>query len=104
MALQITDESIEDLLTNNKTVVIDFYADWCGPCKMLGPIVDELSSEVSDVSIGKLDISNNADSTTKYGVTSIPTIIFFTNGVEVHRIKGVISKAALKKKIDEING
>jgi len=102
MGLEITDANIDGLLSSNRIVIIDFYANWCGPCKMLAPIIDELASEITDVTIGKLNVSDNLLSSNKYEITGIPCIIFFKDGVEVFRMKGIASKAALKKKIEEV--
>lgn len=101
MALEITDGNLNEVLTQNEITVVDFWAEWCGPCRMMGPIVDQLAEE-SDVAVGKLDVSANGVAAQKYMVTSIPTIIFFKNGEEAHRIKGVTSKAALKAQIEAL--
>ena len=100
MALEINDANLEEVLSTNELVVVDFWAAWCGPCRMLGPIVDELANEITDVAIGKVDVESNAVASTKYGITSIPCLIFFKDGKEVDRHKGVLSKAALKAKIE----
>jgi thioredoxin 1 len=101
MALEITDANLEEVLAQNKITVIDFWAEWCGPCRMMGPVIDELAME-TDAAVGKLDISANGVATQKFMVTSIPTIIFFKDGEEVKRIKGVTSKVHLKAQIDEL--
>jgi thioredoxin 1 len=102
MALEITDQSIDEVLSQNEITVIDFWADWCGPCKMLGPIINQLSEENQDVVIGKLDVMANQSSAAKYGITGIPCIIFFKNGEEVSRVKGVLPKSSLQEKINEL--
>lgn len=104
MGLQITDANIDELLLNSSIMMVDFYADWCGPCKMLAPIIDELATEITDVTIGKLNVTDNILSSNKYEITGIPCIIFFKDGVEVLRMKGATSKAILKKKIEEVKG
>jgi thioredoxin 1 len=100
MALEITDANLKEVLSTNELAVVDFWAPWCGPCRMLGPIVDELSTEITDVAIGKVNVESNAVASTEYGITSIPCLIFFKGGVEVDRVKGVLSKAGLKSKIE----
>lgn len=102
MALKITDQNIDTVLSESKIAVIDFWADWCGPCRMLGPVIEQLSTDNSDVAVGKLDIMANKDSAEKYMITGIPCVVFFKDGVEVSRIKGVLPKQVLQGKIDEL--
>ena len=104
MALEIKDSTIDAVLGEKEITVIDFWASWCGPCKMIGPIIDELSSENSDVTIGKVDVTDNVESAQKYMITGIPCIVFFKNGEEVHRIKGVVAKKILQEKINSLKG
>jgi thioredoxin 1 len=101
MALEITDQNIGEVLTSEKLVVMDFWAAWCGPCRMIGPIINELANDNTDVIIGKVDVTSNPESSAKYGVTSIPTIIFLKDGAEVYRQKGAVPKSALQSVIDE---
>jgi thioredoxin 1 len=102
MALEITDQSIDEVLSQNEITVIDFWAEWCGPCKMLGPVIDQLSLDNPDIVIGKLDVMSNELTSRKYDITGIPCVIFFKNGEEVNRIKGVLPKSALQEKINEL--
>jgi thioredoxin 1 len=102
MALEITDQSIDEVLSQNEITVIDFSADWCGPCKMLGPVIDQLSLDNPDIVIGKLDVMSNELTSRKYDITGIPCVIFFKNGEEVDRVKGVLPKSALQEKINEL--
>jgi thioredoxin 1 len=102
MALQITDSNFDEMLLQKEITVVDFWAEWCGPCRMLGPVVDELAEELVDISIGKLNVSDNGVSAQKYGIVGIPCIIFFKNGEEVDRLKGVVSKSVLKQKIESL--
>lgn len=102
MALEITDKNLNEVLTQNKITVIDFWAEWCGPCRMIGPVIDQLASEETDVTVGKLNVDGNPESSLRFMVSSIPTIIFFKDGEEVKRIKGVTSKTALKAQIEEL--
>lgn len=80
-------------------VLVDFYADWCGPCKMVAPVIEEIANEYQDIKVAKLNIDNASDIAAKYGVMSIPTIILFKNGEEDGRIVGFRSKDAL---VDEL--
>jgi len=103
MALEITDATFEEVLNSGKPVVIDFWAEWCGPCRMVGPIVDELSNEYSEkVVIGKVDVDSNDEITSKYGIRNIPTILFFKNGELVDKQVGAAQKTVLKEKIDKL--
>ena len=104
MALEVTDQTIGQILSENEFVVIDFWAAWCGPCRVIGPIIEELASEMSDVVIGKVNVDANPESSQNYMITSIPTLIFFKKGVEVERVRGVLPKNVLKEKIEQIKG
>ncbi len=99
-----TDDNFEaEALKAEGPVLVDFFAEWCGPCKMLGPILEELAGEYDGkVKIGKLDVDANPTVAGKYGVQSIPTIIFFKGGEEVDRVMGFQSKEALKAKLDAL--
>lgn len=101
MAFIFTDENFEqEALQGDQLVVVDFFADWCGPCKMMAPIVEELAESYKDqVKIGKLNVDNSPATAAKYKVMSIPTIIFIKNGNVVETIVGVVSKAQLEEKI-----
>lgn len=103
MALQITDETINEVLKTDKLVVIDFWAEWCGPCKMVGPIIDQISEEYKDkVVVGKVDVDNNDDTTSKYGIRNIPTILFIKNGEVVDKMVGAGAKNLFTDKIDKL--
>lgn len=95
---EVTDSNLAEFLQQPITL-IQFSADWCAPCRMLSPIVAELSNEYANVSFGKLNISDNPVATLKYEITSIPCLVFLKDGVEVNRVKGVLSKKALAEKI-----
>ena len=84
-----------EVLENKGTVLVDLYADWCGPCKMVAPIVEEISNERADIKVGKLNVDESPELAVKYRVVSIPTLIVFNNGVETDRIVGYRPKDAI---------
>ncbi|RKX97295.1 MAG: thioredoxin [Spirochaetes bacterium] len=91
-----------DISEDNKLVIVDMWAEWCGPCKMIEPILEEVANEYSDkVKLVKLNIDHNQETPVKYGVMNIPTLLFFKNGKEVDRVIGAIPKRQLVKKIEE---
>ncbi|CUH93910.1 thioredoxin [Herbinix luporum] len=102
MTFKFTDANFQkEALEADKLVLVDFYADWCGPCKMMSPIIDELAEEYKDtVKIGKLNTDDNPETTRQYRVMSIPTMIIIKNGEVVDNLVGVVSKSALKEKLD----
>ena len=84
--LKLTSENYEEeVLKSEKTVLIDFYADWCGPCRMMSPIIDEIAEEMDSIKVGKINVDENQDLAMKYNVMSIPTIVLIKNG-EVSKI------------------
>ena len=93
MKINLTDENFDDLI-NNELVLVDFYADWCGPCRMLSPIIDEVSNEI-DLKVIKVNVDNHEDLAKRFGIMSIPTIILFKNGEEQNKNIGLISKEEL---------
>ena len=102
MALEVTDGNITEILKSNEITVIDFWAPWCGPCKMLGPIIEDIATSNSDVSVGKLNVDDNGQTAVKYGVRGIPTIIFFKNGEQVDKNVGLLTKAQLQERINAL--
>lgn len=103
MALQITDATVNEVLQSDKLVVIDFWAEWCGPCKMVGPIIEEIGEEYKDkVVVGKLDVDNNDETTSKYGIRNIPTVLFIKNGEVVDKVVGAAPKKNFTDKIDKL--
>ena len=97
MELKINSENFEkEVLNSEKPVLVDFFADWCGPCKMMAPIVEELSTELDGkVKVGKINVDENSDIAVEYNVMSIPTLIVFKNGKEEKRLVGVRDKEEL---------
>ena len=100
MSIEITDKTYAEIIGKNRLVVIDFWAPWCGPCKMLGPIIDELAKNNVDVYICKLNVDENPETSMMYNVTAIPSIIFIKDGQEVDRSKGAVPKNILQSKIN----
>ncbi len=102
MALAINKDNFESLLASEQLVVIDFWAEWCGPCRMIGPIVEELAAEFAGKAvIGKCDVEENDEITMKYGVRNIPTIVFVKGGQVVDKQVGACAKEVLKAKIEK---
>lgn len=97
MKIKISSENFEkEVLNSEKPVLVDFFADWCGPCKMMAPIVEELATELEGkVKVGKLNVDENSDIAIEYNVMSIPTLIVFKNGKEEKRLVGVRDKEEL---------
>jgi len=104
MALEITDANFEETVLNSgKPALVDFWAVWCGPCRMVGPIVEELATEYGDKAvIGKVDVDNNPETAAKYGIRNIPTILFFKNGEVVDKQVGAVPKQVLVGKIEPL--
>ena len=82
-----------EILEHKGTALVDFYADWCGPCKMIAPIIEEIAAEMPDVTVGKINVDESGDLAARYGVMSIPTLVIFKDGIEVNRIVGLQPKA-----------
>ncbi len=100
--ITITDENFAvEVLQSDKPVIIDFWAVWCGPCKMIAPIMEEFAVEYDGrVKVGKLDVDNNQQSAIKYGVRSIPTVLYFKDGKLVDTIIGAVPKVHFKQKLE----
>ncbi len=94
--LTITNENFEqEVLKSDKPVIVDFWAAWCGPCKMLSPVVDQLAEELEGVKVGKINIDEQIELAEKYNVSSIPCVVAFKNGEEVNRSVGLVPKQKL---------
>ena len=103
MTLEVTDANFKQLLAEGTPLVVDFWAQWCGPCKMMLPIVEELSNEYEGKArIGKLNVDENPDTCEQFGIMNIPTMLFFKNGELVNRHVGACPKTELAKLIDQL--
>ena len=98
--LKVTSENFEkEVLQSDKTVLVDFYADWCGPCKMISPVVDSVANENEDIKVVKVNVDNAQDLAIKYQVMSIPTLVVIKNGQEINRSVGVVSKSQIEEMV-----
>lgn len=103
MALQITDDSFKELLASGKPFAVDFWAEWCGPCRTLGPIVEELAIKYDGkITVGKMDVDANPDTCSDFGIMSIPTVLFFKDGQLIDKNVGLTSKNVLEGKLEKL--
>ncbi|MCH2199676.1 MAG: thioredoxin [Flavobacteriales bacterium] len=104
MAVELTDANFEELVLNaDKPVMIDFWAEWCGPCRMVAPIVEEMHGEYGERAvIGKVNVDENPGISAKFGIRNIPTIVFLKNGELVDKSVGAVPKNVLTEKIDNL--
>lgn len=103
MAAQLTDSNFkETVLDSNKVALVDFWAEWCGPCKAIGPMIEELSKEYEGKAVvGKVDVDNNPETAMKYGIRNIPTLLFIKNGQVVDKILGAVPKSQLASTLNK---
>lgn len=104
MALEITDSNFDEIvIKSDKPVIVDFWAEWCGPCRMVGPIVNEIGEEYKEKAVvGKLDVDANPAVTMRFGIRNIPTILFFKNGEVADKQVGAVPKSALVNKLEAL--
>lgn len=102
MAQEFTDSNFDEILQTDKVVMVDFWAEWCGPCKLIGPSVEELSQQYADTAvIGKLNVDHNPQTSFKFKVRNIPTVLFIKNGEIVAKQVGAVPKSVLEDKLKE---
>ena len=103
MEVTITNENFESLKSGNQPLVVDFWATWCGPCRMVGPVISELAQEYDGrIVVGKCDVEENEDIAMEYSIRNIPTILFFKDGQLVDKIVGAQSTARIQEKFDAL--
>jgi len=103
MALEFTDQNIQEVIASGKPVVVDFWAEWCGPCRIIGPSIEELSHEYAGrVEIGKVNVDDNPEAASMFGIRNIPTVLFFKHGKVVDKQIGAVAKAHLAAKVEAL--
>lgn len=100
-AIEITDANFDEIINTDKPILVDFWAEWCGPCKMIGPVVEELANDYDGKAvIGKVDVDTNPNTSAKFGIRSIPTLLVIKNGQIVEKQVGAVPKSVLSQKLE----
>jgi len=104
MALEITDKNFEELVIKaDKPVILDFWAEWCGPCRIIGPIINEIAEDYKEKAIvGKVDVDNNPNIAARFGIRNIPTVLFFKDGVVADKQVGAVPKSSFINKLEKL--
>jgi thioredoxin 1 len=102
MTKETNDSNLQEVIDLKGLTIIDFWAQWCGPCRILGPIIDTLATENTDINIYKIDVDGSPESCAKYGIRSIPTVLFLKDGEVVDKFTGAKSKEFIQEKIDTL--
>lgn len=98
--IKVNKDNFEQVKASNKTVLLDFYADWCGPCRMVAPLIDEIAEERDDIAVGKINVDDDPELAAKYGVFSIPTLVVLKNGEVAQQATGARPKANILEMLD----
>ena len=101
-SIEVGDLNLKETIEKGGITVLDFWAPWCGPCRVVGPIIDELAVTNEDIQVGKVNIDSNGISAAAFGIRSIPTIIFFKDGVKVNQVSGAVSLKKLQEMVDSL--
>ena len=99
MVEELTNNGFDELVSNNNIVVVDFFAEWCMPCLMMAPVIDELDQKISGMKFAKINVDDNQELARKHGVMSIPTLVIFKEGKEIDRITGALPSEVLEEKL-----
>jgi thioredoxin len=103
MTVKVTDATFDGVVTSERPVVIDFWAPWCGPCRVIAPVLDEIASELGDqVTIGKVNVNEHPALASRFGIQSIPQLLFFKDGAEKDRVVGAVPKREILKRLESL--